>query len=129
MPTTLDHLILQVNDAATSVGFFTQILGFAFEGKREPFMVIRVTPELTLQLAPWGTAGGEHLAFAMSRDEFNEVFRRVREAGIAYGDSFHAVGNMKGPGDEVGAQGPGKSLYFFDPNKHLIEIRYYERSE
>jgi len=129
MPTTLDHLILHVNDAEQSVEFFTLILGLKSDGKREPFSIIRVTSELTLQLAPWGTAGGEHLAFAMSRDEFDEVFSRVRTAGIAYGDSFHAVGNMRGPGDEVGAQGPGKSLYFFDPNKHLIEIRYYERSE
>jgi hypothetical protein len=24
------------------------------------------------------------------------------------------------------ARGPGKALYLFDPNKHLIEIRYYE---
>ncbi len=33
---------------------------------------------------------------------------------------------MKGPGDATGARGPGASLYFFDPNKHLIEIRHYE---
>ena len=45
---------------------------------------------------------------------------------IDYGDSFHTVGNMQGPGDEDGARGPGKALYLFDPNKHLIEIRYYE---
>ena len=62
----------------------------------------------------------------MTRAEFDAVFRRVREAGIAYGDSFHGVGNMCGPGDEGGARGPGKALYFFDPSKHLIEIRYYE---
>lgn len=128
MPTTLDHLILQVNDIEKSVEFFTRILGLTYDGKREPFSVVRVTSELTLQLAPWGTTGGAHLAFAMSRDEFDEVFNRVRAAGIDYGDSFQSVGNMQGPGDEVGARGPGKALYFFDPNKHLIEIRYYERS-
>jgi hypothetical protein len=42
---------------------------------------------------------------------------------------------MRGPGDETretikaiggGARGPAKNLYFFDPSKHLIEIRHYE---
>lgn len=69
----------------------------------------------------------EHLAFAMSRREFEDVFRRIREAGIEYGDSFHAVGNMQGPGDEDGSRGPGKARYFFDPGRHLIEIRYYDQ--
>jgi catechol 2,3-dioxygenase-like lactoylglutathione lyase family enzyme len=122
----LDHLILAVNDRPQSIEFYTRILGLAYEGEREPFSMIRVTPELVLQLAPWGTKGGQHLAFAMARSEFEEVFRRIRDEGIAYGDSFHSVGNMRGPGEEGGAQGPGKAVYLFDPSKHLIEIRYYD---
>ena len=126
MTMELDHLILHVNDLAASIAFYTRILGFTPEGERPPFSVIRVAPGLTLQLAPWGTQGGTHLAFAMPRAEFEVVFRRVVEAGVEYGDSFHAVGNRQGPGDEVGSRGPGKAVYCFDPNKHLIEIRYYE---
>jgi catechol 2,3-dioxygenase-like lactoylglutathione lyase family enzyme len=126
MPLQLDHLILKVNDAAESVAFFTTIVGLEEAGAQPPFSVVRVSPGCTLQLAPWGTKGGEHLAFAMSRSEFDGVFERIRAAGIPYGDSFHNVGNMLGPGDEAGAQGPGKAVYFFDPNKHLIEIRYYD---
>jgi catechol 2,3-dioxygenase-like lactoylglutathione lyase family enzyme len=136
MAIQLDHIILAVNDRAKSLEFYVGILGLKYEGDREPFSVLRVTPDFTLQIAEWGTKGGEHLAFAMSRDEFDQVFRRVREAKIEYGDNFHTVGNMRGPGDETsesitkiagGAKGPGKNLYFFDPSKHLIEIRHYER--
>ncbi len=126
MPIQLDHMILKVNDRSNSIDFYTRILGLKYEGEREPFSVIRVTAEFTLQLAPWGAQGGEHLAFAMSRMEFDEVFQRVRAAGLAYGDSFHSVGNMQGPGEETGARGPGKVIYFFDPSKHLIEIRHHE---
>ena len=126
MAITLDHLILRVNAREESVRFYTEILGLAYEGEREPFAVVRVTPELTLQLAPWGTEGGEHLAFAMTREEFEAAFQRIRAAGIEFGDSFHSVGNMKGPGQESGARGPGRSLYCFDPRRHLSEIRHYE---
>jgi catechol 2,3-dioxygenase-like lactoylglutathione lyase family enzyme len=124
----LDHLILHVNDVDESARFYVEILGMTNEGKREPFTVIRVEPNFTIQLAPWGTKGGEHLAFAMSQAEFEEAFRRVRDGGVEFGDSFHSVGNMKGPGSEGGARGPGEAVYFFDPNKHLIEIRHYETS-
>jgi catechol 2,3-dioxygenase-like lactoylglutathione lyase family enzyme len=106
----LDHLILHVNDVESTVHFYTAILGLTNEGKREAFTVLRVTSDFTIQLAPWGTNGGEHLAFAMSRAEFTEVFRRVLDSGLDFGDSFHSVGNMKGPGEEDGARGLGASL-------------------
>jgi catechol 2,3-dioxygenase-like lactoylglutathione lyase family enzyme len=126
MPAHLDHLILKVNDAKASADFYGRILGFSCEGMDGPFTVIRVNDGLTLQLAPWGTTGGEHLAFALTRDEFDTTFARIRESGIDYGDSFQSVGNGKGPGVESGSRGAGKALYFFDPDKHLIEIRHYE---
>ena len=126
MAIQLDHMILPVADLGRSIEFFTSVLGCRYEGEREPFSVIRVTPDLTLQLAPWGTDGGVHLAFALPRAEFDAAFDRVKAAGIPYGDSFHAVGNMQGPGIEAGSRGDGESVYFFDPNQHLIEIRHYE---
>ena len=122
----LDHLILAVNDLKASIEFYAGILGLTHEGERPPFSVIRVTPSLVIQLAPWGTKGGQHLAFSMTRAEFGATFERIRRVGIVYGDSFHEVGNMRGPGEEGGAEGMGKALYFFDPSKHLIEIRHYE---
>ncbi len=123
---TIDHLILNINEVASSVDFYVNILGFKLEGKDGPFTVIRVSDDFTLQLAPWGTSGNEHLAFALSRAAFDNVFERVKEKGIPYGDSFHAVGTNNGPGVESGAKGPAPTLYMHDPNKHLIEIRTYD---
>ncbi len=125
MAARLDHLILPVDDVPASVAFYTGVMGFACEGERGPFTVLRVADDLTLQLAPWGSTGGTHLAFALPRAEFDAAFARVRAGDIPFGDSFHGVGNGRGPGDEDGARGPGKAVYVFDPSRHLIELRHY----
>ncbi|HKE56679.1 MAG TPA: VOC family protein [Pyrinomonadaceae bacterium] len=122
----IDHLILNVNEVGPSIDFYVDILGFKHEGQDGPFALIRIDEGFTLLLAPWGTAGNEHLAFALSREEFDRVFARMKEKAIPYGDSFHNVGNNLGPGIESGAKGPGKTLYLNDPNRHLIEIRTYD---
>ena len=75
---TLDHIILKVNDLDASVRFYTSVLGFATEGTDGPFALVRVSPDCQLQLAPWGTAGFEHLAFAVSAIEFDEIFSRIK---------------------------------------------------
>ena len=108
--TTIDHLILNVNEIAASVDFYVNVLGFELEGEDGPFTVIRVSEDFTLQLAPWGTEGNEHLAFALSREDFDNAFARMKAMGISYGDSFHAVGNNLGPGVETGARGPAPTL-------------------
>ena len=123
MTIRLDHLILGVNDAEKSVAFYVRVLGLVHEGERGPFQVLRVTPDFVLQLAPWGTKGGEHLAFSLDPAAFDAAFARLRADGIPYGDSFHSAENMQGPGVEAGAHGDEPALYFFDPNRHLLEIR------
>ena len=88
--------------------------------------MLRVDEGSQVQLAPWGTEGHEHFAFAMDAARFDRCFEKLRSAGVAYGDRFDAATNMQGPGEESGARGPGRTLYFFDPNRHLLEIRCYE---
>ena len=124
----LDHLILNVNDVAESVRFYEGVLGFACEGRKGPFTVLRVSSDFQLLLGPWPTEGGEHLAFALDRAEFEAVVARVRAAGLPVGDTFDAIGNGRGPSlerEDGGARGRAVSLYFHDPNRHVLEIRCY----
>lgn len=122
----LDHVILKVNDVKASATFYVDVLGFEHGGQDGRFTVIRVGDACQLQLAPWGTSGGEHLAFALAPSEFQRVFARIQERGIPYGDTFDRVGHGTGPGRETGARGTGPTVYFFDPDKHLLEIRTYD---
>jgi catechol 2,3-dioxygenase-like lactoylglutathione lyase family enzyme len=125
MTAQLDHLILAVNDLDASLAFYRDVLGLEPDGEDGPFTVVRVTPDFVLLVAPWGTEGGEHLAFSMSSEEFDAVFARARAAGVPFGDDPHAPDNGQGPGEETGARGMGPTLYLLDPSKHLIEIRHY----
>jgi catechol 2,3-dioxygenase-like lactoylglutathione lyase family enzyme len=123
---TIDHIILKINDLSASVDFYVNVMGFQLEGQRDPFTVIRVNEDFVLQLAPWGTSGYEHLAFSLPRKDFDTVFMRLKERRLEFGDSFHSVGNNLGPGVEFGARGEAPTVYIYDPNKHLIEIRTYD---
>jgi catechol 2,3-dioxygenase-like lactoylglutathione lyase family enzyme len=125
----IDHLILKVNDLDQSIKFYRDIMGFEFEGTDGPFTLIRVSPEFLLQLAPYGTSGMEHYAFALPKDEFDSVFSRVQRAGIPYGPAFNEVGKTERIGRESGAKGQAPTVYFFDPNNHLIEIRTYDSEQ
>jgi catechol 2,3-dioxygenase-like lactoylglutathione lyase family enzyme len=124
---TLDHLILHVNDLAASIAFYTEVLGFSDEGRDGPFAVIRVGPDCQLLLVPNGAPGFEHYAFAVTSAEFNAIFRRIKAAGIAFGPTYDAVGANTDAGFEAGARGMAPTLYFNDPNKHLLEIRTYDK--
>jgi catechol 2,3-dioxygenase-like lactoylglutathione lyase family enzyme len=122
---TLDHTILKVNDLAASIAFYTGILGFTWEGMDGPFAVIRVGPDCQLQLAPWGTQGHEHYAFAVSKTEFDAIVARLKAAHVPHGATFDTVGTNTGPGVESGARGMAPTMYFNDPNVHLLEVRTY----
>jgi len=81
---TLDHIILKVNDLEASVAFYTGVVGFIAEGTDGPFTILRVSPDLQIQIAPWGTPGFEHYAFSVSKADFDGIFGRIKAAGIAY---------------------------------------------
>ena len=124
----LDHLILHVKDAAESITFYREIMGFSHDGPEPPFEMIRVNDRLVILLAAFGVPdiAPQHYAFALDRESFETIFARLKDRGLPYGDAFDAVGNMADPRMERGGRGNAPSLYFNDPSGHLLEIRTYD---
>ena len=120
-------MILPVNDADESVAFYTGILGFGRDADSEPFTVVQVTPEL---LCSWRR--GERMATGTSRllrpGEFDEVFGRVR-AGPGLRRFLPRSRQRARTRTRGRRAGPGYAVYLFDPNRHLIELRYYDDVE
>jgi catechol 2,3-dioxygenase-like lactoylglutathione lyase family enzyme len=123
----IDHLILKVTDPKVSIEFYGRVLGFGYEGDDGPFAVLRVSRAFTLQLVKSPQAGGEHLAFSMTAAQFESVLETLRVQRIPFGGAFDAVGQNGAPGFELGARGKGPTVYFFDPDRHLLEVRHYTR--
>lgn len=122
----IDHVILPINDMVASVAYYRDVLGFTQSDPQEPFEVMRFSDDFAVLLAPFGTEGGMHLAFAMERAEFDAAFARIKQSGVDYGNHFHDTTNKQDPAPEIGARGETMSVYFTDPSRHLIEFLYYE---
>jgi catechol 2,3-dioxygenase-like lactoylglutathione lyase family enzyme len=122
--TTLDHLILRVNDASASVRFYTQVLGLTHEGCSPPFEVLRVHDGLNLDLREEAPKDAMHLAFRLGRQDFENSKRWLVQNGIEFGgEPFSRDGQV---GRQQGARGWQPAVYFYDPDGHNIEIRLDE---
>ena len=123
MSVTLDHTIVTVKDITASIKFYTEIMGFKYDGHVAHFEVIRVNEGLTLDFVE-GDAKFEHFAFEMDRKTFDDTFQRIKKSGIPYGGAPRGT-DKKAPGRSVGARGRAESVYFSDPSNHSLEIRCY----
>ncbi len=129
MPIELDHTIITMKDVDEATAFYANILGMKYEGKMGDFSIMRVTDSLTLDFEaaePGETVERGHFAFAMTAEEFDVVFGRIKESGIPYGEGPGKSENMRGPGMTQGARGMGKAVYFRDPTGHMLEIKTYD---
>jgi glyoxylase I family protein len=121
----LDHLILRVRHPAESVRFYEQVLAFQYEGRTEPFEILRVNEGLTLDLLEQTPQDQSHLAFCIERTLFEAVHYRLKQLNIPFGNEpFNRSGGAAAR--SLGARGWADALYFYDPDRHNIEIRTYE---
>ncbi len=121
---SLDHLVLTVEDIATTVRFYTEILGMEREVFGDGRIALRYG-EQKINLHQAGkefepkaahpTPGSADLCF-VTRTPLEEAVAELAAKGVTLVD---------GPGARTGALGPLLSVYLRDPDRNLIEISNY----
>jgi catechol 2,3-dioxygenase-like lactoylglutathione lyase family enzyme len=118
MTVRLNHTIVAAHDKKESARFLADILGLEVSPQYGPFIPVEIPNGVTLDyLDSPGAITPQHYAFLVSEDDFDTIFGRIREAGLAYwADPYH-----RRPG-EINHNDGGRGAYFEDPNGHNLEI-------
>jgi catechol 2,3-dioxygenase-like lactoylglutathione lyase family enzyme len=119
MSIQLNHTIVHARDKKESAEFVATLLGLPVGAPLGPFLPVETSNGVTLDFmdSAAGDVVPQHYAFLVSEEEFDAIFGRIREAGLAYwADPHHHQ-----PG-EINHNDGGRGVYFDDPNGHNLEI-------
>jgi glyoxylase I family protein len=136
--TTLDHIVVWVEDPLRALAFYRDVLGLApvreadFAEGTAPFPSVRVSAESILDLTARagaaavdalggvpGSAGHpvNHVCLAYSAGDFAALRERLAAHGVATSPVREG---------SFGAQGlAAQAFYFADPDGNVIEARWY----
>jgi len=118
MTIELNHTIVWCNDKSKSATFLAEILGRPAPEPFYHFLVVELDNGVSLDfMEKTGKVAQQHYAFLIGEDDFDAVFARITEQGLAY----WADPGKQRPG-EINRNDGGRGVYFDDPNGHLLEV-------
>ena len=134
MECLMDHIVLNVLDEENMMAFYSEVLQMLPERYQEyregkvPFPSVRLNPDTIIDMFPkkmWqnngpadqGPGNLNHFCIVLSKQAWDSLVVRLES---------NDVNIEEGPAARWGAHGTGTSIYFRDPEKNLIEARYYE---
>ena len=94
MTIVLDHTIVPAHDNEASAKFFAHIFGLNYEGSVSHFAPVRLNDTLVMDFDTCSTFDSHHYAFKVSEPEFDAIFQRVKDEGLAYGSGPFSPDNM-----------------------------------
>ena len=119
----IDHVVLQVTNIERSLEFYVGVLGLSLERIIEGLGVYQVRCGRNLidlvalpegsTLAEKSQRGMDHLCL-MVRGDMTRIFEYLKENGVELGSPLREL---------YGATGFGTSVYIFDPDRHMIELK------
>ena len=128
--TELDHIVLRVSDVETSLRFYTQILGLPSERVEQwrageiRFPSARLNADTIIDFfgsdqKPIGREGAknqDHFCMVIEPTDMEELKAKFEGIGVDI---------QAGPGKRWGSHGDGISLYIYDPDDNVVELRHY----
>jgi catechol 2,3-dioxygenase-like lactoylglutathione lyase family enzyme len=117
MPVELNHTIVAARDKRASAEFLATILGLEVGPQFGPFLPVETSNGVTLDFRDSDRVTPQHYAFLVSEEDFDAIFGRIQQAGIAYyADPGHSQAGR------INHRDGGRGAYFADPDGHNLEI-------
>ena len=118
MTVALNHTIVSSRDKQRSATFLAEILGRPDPISFGPFLVVELDNGASLDfLDADGEIAQQHYAFLIGEDDFDDIFGRIRDRGLE-----HWADPFQRRSGEINRNDGGRSVYFEDPDGHLLEV-------
>ena len=128
--TELDHIVLRVKDVDVSLQFYTETLGLKAERVEQwqkgevRFPSARLNDDTIIDFfaadqQPIGKEGArnqDHFCMVIEPTDMDDLKSKFEAMGVEI---------QAGPGKRWGSHGDGISLYVYDPDDNVVELRHY----
>lgn len=118
MAIELNHTIVHVTDQARGARFVTDLFDLSPPTRFGPFLVVELANGVSLDyIETDGPFDRQHYAFLVGEDEFDTIFARIVDQGIA-----HWADPGRTEPQTINHHDGGRGVYFADPDDHFYEI-------
>lgn len=128
--TEMDHIVLRVKDVEESLRFYTEILGMESERVDQwrageiRFPSARINADTIIDffgsdqepIGKEGVKNQDHYCMVIEKTDMEALKARFEAIGVDI---------QAGPGKRWGSHGDGISLYIYDPDNNVVELRHY----
>ena len=128
--TEMDHIVLRNKDVEESLRFYTEVVGLQAERVDKwrageiRFPSARINSDTIIDFfgsdqEPIGKEGiknQDHFCMVIEPTDMEELKNKFEAMGVAI---------QTGPGKRWGSHGDGISLYIYDPDDNVVELRHY----